>query len=122
MNEIDFSTLATQCSIFPDRRSKEQAIRTHAAIKARWKKKTTTTTATSQNTGLNTSTDSGALSCKHSGAPWVIKFGHLCNQEIFVVTKLFVGTYVHLLMLANAKCHVLTWSPRYTPDCKNVVA
>ena len=64
MNEIDFSTLATQCSIFPDRRSKEQAIRSHAAIKAMWKKKTTTTTTdTSQNTGLNTSTDSGALSC-----------------------------------------------------------
>ena len=39
MNEIDFSTLATQCSIFPDRRSKEQAIRSHAAIKAMWKKK-----------------------------------------------------------------------------------
>ena len=56
MNEIDFSTLATQCSIFPDRRSKEQAIRTHAAIKAMWKKKTTTTTTdTSQNTGLNMS-------------------------------------------------------------------
>ena len=66
MNEIDFSTLATQCSIFPDRRSKEQAIRSHAAIKAMWTKKkttTTTTTDTSQNTGLNTSTDSGALSC-----------------------------------------------------------
>ena len=39
MNEIDFSTLATQCSIFPDRRSKEQAIRTNAAIKAMWKKR-----------------------------------------------------------------------------------
>ena len=43
------------------------------------------------------------LSCARSvcsGAPWLIKSGYLCIQEILVVTK-SVHLYVHLFMLVD---------------------
>ena len=43
---------------------------------------------------------------RRNGAPWVRKFGSLCIQEVLVVTKSLVRTYVGLpFMLAYVKCH-----------------
>ena len=43
---------------------------------------------------------------RRNGAPWVRKFGSLCIQEVLVVTKSLVRTYVRLpFMLAYVKCH-----------------
>ena len=43
---------------------------------------------------------------RRNGAPWVRKFGSLYIQEVLVVTKSLVRTYVRLpFMLAYVKCH-----------------